>query len=116
MSARVVSVPMQVGDIILQVEAVRASGSENTSTLSRSQEIVSDAFTRARGAILAIAQETVSTMAHLGAQASAPDDVEIKFGLKFAADGGVIFAGVSSEASLEVTLKYKASETDLHST
>jgi hypothetical protein len=39
-------------------------------------------------------------------QARHPGQVEVKFGLKFAANGGVIVAGVSGEASLEVTLTY----------
>jgi hypothetical protein len=36
-----------------------------------------------------------------------PQEVEVKFGLKFAAEGSVIIAGASGEATLEVTLTYK---------
>jgi hypothetical protein len=32
--------------------------------------------------------------------------VEVEFGLKFSASGGVIMAGVAGEASLKVTLGY----------
>ena len=35
-----------------------------------------------------------------------PDRVDVEFGLKFTASGGVIMAGVSGEASLTVTLGY----------
>ena len=38
--------------------------------------------------------------------AARPDRVEVEFGLKFSASGGVIMAGVAGEASLKVTLGY----------
>jgi hypothetical protein len=35
------------------------------------------------------------------------DEVEVKFGFKLTADAGVLFTSVGSEASFEVTLKWK---------
>ena len=36
-----------------------------------------------------------------------PDEVEVRFGLKFSAQGNVIVAGAAGEATLEVTLTYR---------
>jgi hypothetical protein len=41
--------------------------------------------------------------------AARPDRVDVEFGLKFSASGGVIMAGVAGEASLKVTLGYDVS-------
>lgn len=108
----VVLVPMQVGALMLQVEAVQRDSSEQygsqqtSSRIDRAQAAVSDAFDRAQDAIVAVASSTVTTMGRLGDRAIRPQKVEVKFGLKFAAEGNVIIAGASGEATLEVTLTY----------
>ena len=35
-----------------------------------------------------------------------PNEFEVEFGVKFAADAGIIISSVSSEASIKVTLKW----------
>lgn len=105
-----VPVPMQVGGMTLLVEATAVGGSENTSTLGRAQAAVTDAFDHAQAAIVAVGISTVATIGQLGARAVHPQEVEVKFGLKFAAEGSVIVAGVSGEATLEVTLTYKQAD------
>jgi len=101
-----VLIPIVVGGVELQVEAVRVGGSEQTSTLDRVRDAVSDAFDRAQTAIVAVAASTVTTIGELGQRAVRPDQVQIKFGIKFSAQGNVIVSGASGEASLEVTLTY----------
>ena len=107
MPGRVVLVPMEIGGVTLLVETTATAGSEKTSTLGRAQAAVTDAFDHAQAAIVAVATSTVATIGQLGARAVRPQEVEVKFGLKFAAEGNVIVAGASGEATLEVTLKYK---------
>jgi hypothetical protein len=107
MAGRVVLVPMQVEGVTLLVEASVTGGSENTSRLERAQDAVTDAFDRAQGAIVAVATSTVGTIGRLAGHSVHPDGVEVKFGLKFAAEGSVIVAGASGEATLEVTLSYR---------
>ena len=108
MAGRVVLVPMQVEGVTLLVEASVTGGSENTSSrLERAQDAVTDAFDRAQGAIVAVATSTVGTIGRLAGRSVHPDGVEVKFGLKFAAEGSVIVAGASGEATLEVTLSYQ---------
>ncbi|MBV9312985.1 MAG: hypothetical protein JO100_04435 [Pseudonocardia sp.] len=98
-----VLVPMEIDGVTLLVEATRTAGSERTSKIDKAQEAVTDSFDRARAAIVAVAAHTVGTIKQLDAR---PDSVEVTFGLKFSAEGGVILAGASAEASLEVTLVY----------
>jgi len=99
--------PLAVGGVELLVETASVAGSEPTSTrLDRAGEAVTDAFDRAQSAIVAMATTTVATIATLGQQAACPQQVQVKFGLKFSAKGNVIVAEASGEATLEVTLTY----------
>jgi hypothetical protein len=101
---------MQVGGIELLVETVTIGGSEPTSGLASSaQKAVIDAFGRAQHAIVAVAEATMQTISDMGRRAVRPDELEIKFGLKFSAQGNVIVAGAAGEAALEVTMTYRAS-------
>lgn len=100
------SVPMLIDGIALLVEVTPGVGTENTSRLGQAQEALVGAFDGAQRAIVAIAKSTASTARQLGIEALTPEELEVKFGLKFAAEGSAILAGASGEASLEVTLKY----------
>jgi hypothetical protein len=66
---------------------------------------VADAFGRAQETIVEVARSTAVMIEQAGA-AARPDRVEVEFGLKFSASGGVIMAGVAGEATLGVTLSY----------
>jgi hypothetical protein len=98
-------IPVRVGDIEIEVEAVRVAGTEPTSAASRATESVKDAFARAQETIIEVAKSTAEMIDRAGT-AVRPDRVEVAFGLKFTAAGGVIIAGVAAEASLTVTLGY----------
>ena len=63
-----------------------------------------EAFGRAQDAILEVAKSTAGMIEKAGA--ARPDRVDVEFGLKFSASGGVIMAVVAGEASLKVTLGY----------
>jgi hypothetical protein len=98
--------PMRIGDVELLVETSPVAGSEPTSTLSRAQEAVGDAYERAQAAIVAVASSTVDVIGQLSESAVRPEQVAVTFGLKFSAQGNVVLAGASGEATLEVTLRY----------
>ena len=101
-------IPVRVGGVELLLEATPVVGSEPTSgKLDRAQEAVADAFDRAQTAIMAVAESTVSTIAELAKRSAHPDEMEVKFGLKFSAQGNVIMAGAAGEASLEVKMTYR---------
>jgi Trypsin-co-occurring domain 1 len=101
-------VTMQVSGVDLLVETAAIAGSEPTAAmLDRAQEAVTDAFDRARHAIVAVAESTVGTIGQLAERAVRPDEMEVRFGLKFSAQGSVIVAGAAGEATLEVTLTYR---------
>lgn len=99
--------PLNVDGVELWVETTPVAGSEPTSTrLDRAGEAVTEAFDRAQSAIVAVASATVDTIEQLGKRSARPQQVQVKFGLKFTAKGNVIVAGASGEATLEVTLTY----------
>jgi hypothetical protein len=99
-------IPVRVGDIEIQVEAVVPAGTQPTSSkAAKAAGTVLDAFDRAQETIIQVAKSTAEMIDRAGT-AIRPDRVDVEFGLKFTASGGVIMAGVSGEASLTVTLGY----------
>jgi hypothetical protein len=99
-------IPVRVGDIEIEVEAVPVAGTEATSgRAERAAGSVLEAFGRAQDAIIEVARSTAQMIEKAGATAR-PDRVDVEFGLKFSASGTVIMAGVAGEASLKVTLGY----------
>ena len=102
--SRVITV--RVGDTEIEAEAVVVAGTEPTSgAAGRAAEHVLGAFGRAQEAIIEVAKSTAQMIEKAGT-AARPDRVEVEFGLKFSASGGVIMAGVAGEANLKVTLGY----------
>jgi hypothetical protein len=102
-------IPVRVGDVEIEVEAVPVAGTEATSgRATRAAGNVLDAFGKAQDAIIEVARSTAQMIEKAGA-AARPDRVEVEFGLKFSATGGVIMAGVAGEATLKVTLGYDTS-------
>jgi len=99
-------IPVRVGDIEIEVEAVPVTGTEATSgRAAKAAGNVLEAFDRAQDAIIEVARSTAQMIVRAGA-AGRPDRVDVEFGLKFSASGTVIMAGVAGEASLKVTLGY----------
>ena len=98
--------PLVVNGVELQVEAEVPPGTELTATPAELAGRASDMFVRAQSAIIALAEQTVASIGEMVKRAAAPDRVEVNFGLKFSAEGGVIFAKAAGEASLEVKLAY----------
>jgi hypothetical protein len=99
-------IPVQVGDIQIQVEAVPVTGTERTSgRTTRAADNVAEAFSRAQDTIVEVAKSTARVIERAGT-AARPDRVEVEFGLSFSASGGVIMAGVAGAATLKVTLGY----------
>jgi hypothetical protein len=99
-------IPVRVGDIEIEVEAVPVAGTEATAgRAAKAAGNVLEAFGRAQDAIIEVARSTAEMIDRAGA-AARPDRVDVEFGLKFSASGTVIMAGVAGEASLKVTLGY----------
>lgn len=99
-------IPVDVGGMEVLVETTRLPGSEPTSIgPGEIAEHVRDAFERAQSAIVDIATSTVTAMRRAG-EAVRPDAMEVEFGLKFSAQGKIVVAGASGEATLKVKLTY----------
>ncbi|MFJ8629591.1 CU044_2847 family protein [Streptomyces sp. NPDC093568] len=102
-----VLVPTHVGGVEVLVETVPVPGSERTSgRLEEAGQRVVEAFDRAQDTITAFASQLAGTLAAMGERTVRPDHVEVQFGLSFTAQGGIVVAGVGSQASLQVTLAY----------
>lgn len=107
------TLPVRVGDIELLVETVPVAGTQATSAASRiadAADNVRDAFVRAQSAIVEVAASTMQVIEEAGRRAARPDTMEVEFGLKFSANGSVIMAGVSGEATLSVKLTYNRAD------
>ena len=101
-------IPVRVGDIQIDVEAIPVAGTEPTSgRAARTAENALEAFARAQDTIVEVAKSTVQVIEKSGTAAK-PDRLELEFGLSFSASGGVIMAGIAGQASLKVTLTYEA--------
>jgi hypothetical protein len=100
-------IPVQVDDVLIQVEAVPVAGTEQTAggRAAKAAGNVVEAFARAQEAIVAVARSTAQVIERAEG-AARPDRVEVEFGLKLSASGNVIMAGVAGEATLKVTLGY----------
>jgi Trypsin-co-occurring domain 1 len=104
------TVPVRVGDVEVLVETVPVPGSERTSgRLEDAGRRVVEAFDRAQQAIVEIAGQLAGTVEEMGRRAVRPDHVEVRFGLSFTAQGGVVVVGGGAEASLQVTVAYDRS-------
>jgi hypothetical protein len=99
-------IPVQVGDVRIEVETVPVAGSEATAgRAAKAAGGVVAAFSQAQDAIVEVARSTAQVIERAGT-AARPDRIEVEFGLSFSASGGVIMAGVAGQASLKVTLSY----------
>lgn len=99
-------IPVRVGDVEIEAEVVPVAGTEATSGhAERAAENIQGAFQRAQDAIVEVAKSTAAMIEKAGPGVR-PDRVEVEFGLKFSASGGVVLAGASGEASLRVFLGY----------
>jgi hypothetical protein len=98
----------RIGDVELLVEVTPVASSEPTSAkLDRAHGAVVAAFDRVQESIMGIAESTVNTIKQLATHSTHPDEIEVKFGLNFTAQGNVVVAGAAGSASLEVTMTYR---------
>jgi hypothetical protein len=103
-------VPMRVGDVEVLVQTIPVAGTEPTSTLGDASQRVLDAFERAHQVIVGAAASTAKMIDKLGAQGARPQQMEVEFGLGFSANGNVIVAGATANATLTVRLLYEAKQ------
>jgi hypothetical protein len=89
------------------VETTTVAGTEPTARPGRVAEQAADALDRAHQAIVRMAASSASVIDQVAARAARPDKLEVEFGLKISAEGNVIVAGASAEATLVVKLTYE---------
>jgi hypothetical protein len=101
------TIPVQLGDVELLIETTTVPGSEPMARGIDVAQRAADALDRAHEAIVQMASSTAKVIDQVAARAARPDELEIEFGLKISAEGNVIVAGASAEATLVVKLIYK---------
>ena len=101
-------VPIQIGDAQVLIEVVSVAGTEPTSKPGDAAQKVLGAFETVKDTIVDMAVSTKEVIDKTVDRAVRPDHLEIQFGLKVSAQGNVIVAGASAEASITVKLTYDA--------
>lgn len=100
--------PVKVGQMELLVEVTPLAGTEMTSRTTDAAANVMEAFGQVKDAIVEVAASTVEVIERTAKRSARPDHLEVQFGLKIAASGNIIVAGVSGEATITVKLVYDA--------
>lgn len=72
-----------------------------------------DAFYSALETIGALATATANSLRGLD-EASAPDEIQLRFGIKLTGEYGAVVAKVSGETQISVTLTYKSKDQSLN--
>jgi Trypsin-co-occurring domain 1 len=93
------------GFIVVEVDREDVSGAVDLAADSGGREVAraSETLTSALDGL----RPALQTMVHkLRSIAHAPADIEVRFGLKFGAETGVIFAKGTAEGVFEVTLRW----------
>lgn len=84
-------IPVRIGDIEIDVEAVQVAGTEATSgRTAKVAGMTAEAYTRAQDVIVEVARTTAQMIDRAAERAARPDWLEVQFGLRFAASGGVM--------------------------
>ena len=112
--------PVRIGDVDVYVETtplVPPVGSEQTAfgrkPPQEGVEQVADVFSRAQETILSIATTTAAVLEKAGRGAVHPESLEVQFGIAFSAEGHIVVARATAEASLKVTLTYARAHSSL---
>jgi hypothetical protein len=115
MARQVIPIIVDNTELLVEVDINTQSpaGSEQLSAspkdrIGYARESVVGAFDQASESILAVARRSVETLRRTAEAGSRPDELEVKFGLKFSAKGSVIVAEASGEANLEIKLTYRS--------
>lgn len=100
-------VPVQLDGVTLWVEAAVTPGSQETSSLDKATERISEAFDSMQSVLTSMARRIVAAAQELLDDAMAPSEISAEFGLKVATTGQVILVSGTAEASLNITLTYR---------
>jgi Trypsin-co-occurring domain 1 len=105
------ALPVRIGETDVLIEVTPIAGSEPTA--AKPGELADralDALARAQVAIIDIAKQTAGSVNDLLTQARHPNEVKVEFGIALTAQGNVLIAGGSAQATLKVTLTYDLRE------
>lgn len=100
------AIPVMLNGTQIYVEPVIQAGSQAMGRLSDAREQVMDVASDLDKTIASLAASGVNAILRQQNTIQRPEAFEIEFGLKFSAEGRILVAGASADASLVVRLKY----------
>lgn len=100
-------VPVEMDGVTLWVEAVVTPGSQDTSSINKATERISDAFDSLQTVLSSISRRIVAAAQDLREEVTSPSEISAEFGLKLATTGQVILISGTAEASFSITLTFK---------
>jgi hypothetical protein len=103
-----VLVAADIDGVPVLVEVMSAPGTEQTASPVRPAERIHEMFVHAESVISKIAESAVRVGRQIARQAQSPNKVEVQFGLAFTAQGQIVIAKATVEASLSVKVTYDA--------
>ncbi len=98
--------PIIIGDDQILVEVLPIPGSQPTGRLDDAKARIVDAAAQIDHVIGSVVAASVRAVTGAASRVHAPTSFEVEFGLKFSAEGNVIVAGATGEASLKIKLLY----------
>ncbi|MCW3839161.1 CU044_2847 family protein [Micromonospora yasonensis] len=98
-------VPLEIDGATVLVEAEELPGSKPTSATSQGARI-QGLLDQAELVIEHVARVAIRSSQGLARQAARPSQIEVQFGVKFSAQGNIILARGSGEATLAVKVVY----------
>jgi hypothetical protein len=107
-STRVIPVSVDGVELLVETVPVTQPGTQPTASVEELAARAGELFDRAQDAVVAVASSVAATTKRLRERGMRPDRVEVEFGLKFSAQGRVVVAAASGEASLRVLMSYDA--------
>jgi hypothetical protein len=95
------------GAVFVEVDEVRSDGVVRrglgtAELVSKADETVEAAFARVRPATVALVQGLRDLV-------DAPDEIEVRFGIRLSGEVGAVIAKTAGEANFEVVMRWKAS-------
>lgn len=109
--SRVIAVEVDGQEIFFETDTPDDYYLEETGVDNVKQK-ATDAFHSALGTIGALATATANSLRGLD-EASVPDEIQLRFGMKLTGEYGAVVAKVSGETQISVTLTYKSKDQSL---
>ncbi|WP_326836824.1 CU044_2847 family protein [Amycolatopsis rhabdoformis] len=91
------------GDVVVEV----GPAAPGTARVGRREDVLADARESFETALASVRDAAAAALGQFRDMTRAPDEVEIKFGVKLSAEAGAVIAKTGVEGQLEIKLKWR---------